>query len=248
MKTSLKDFISDYISIVVALCLLGFSSILSSCDIFIIGRNFFEQQIFSIMFALTTALIIDIYQRRTYLEKTLSKLLKESYSDNSRVLVLQNADLAYHYLSDNLKRAIYVRNTIIHNNSYTRNGISPQTINSKEYNKTKNNLLKAGKVAWEDVVASSYKDYVDELYSSSIIEGKSKYTAFFIPNNMNIFQNFTIIDYGNGYKEVIIGWILSYSSIANTQKCYVISNQDIVSHYEDYFQALKMKESSIYEH
>jgi len=70
-------------------------------------------------------------------------------------------------------------------------------------------------------------------------KNKSKYTAFVLNYDLDVFQNFIIIEYQNGFIEVIIGWIMLYRSVTNVERCYSITNQNLAKHYKQYFSAIR---------
>jgi hypothetical protein len=235
MRTILEKYLAPIIGI--AVILVFFS--LGEMRVLELGSTALEGRLIAIFFGIASAQVIDIVTRKKQTSEMLEEVLKRNIADECKLTVFRSGDDAYIYLANNLPKASKIYNTIISSGSYDEMGLIGPSRKASLFQDTKCRIIKEGKIAWEDIVSSGNQAYIDWILDDIAQPGKSKYSAFLTRANIDLFQNFIILEYATGYLEVIVGWIMLYRTAADTSECFLIANQILAGNYKKYFQIIR---------
>lgn len=186
---------------------------------------------FILMSALSIYILILTDRITGYLskQKTLEEIISSLPQGMHSIRKFEDSKSAMDYLSNKIKTAKLVKNTMIEK----RDEVINQNYRSDFDSAILKTLSKRTKLEYIEVVSQNFVSKSKERAKNS----KATYNSFLLPEIPTAFLNFSIIKLDANEKELIIGW--STNVTIQNQEAFLIRDTRLIDYFEHIFDSMK---------
>lgn len=156
--------------------------------------------------------------------------IKRSTPNLYSITEFESSDIAMEYLCTRLQFTKLILNTKV-----SKDTIPPSRDIGVKYLVAIKSALNNGLV-YKDIISPGFQDYANELAEFQT-NAKGTYQFTLLDSINPTFLNFTILEYKNGERELIIGWATS-QYMGTEQRAYAIKDSRVVAYFDSYYTAL----------
>ncbi len=144
-----------------------------------------------------------------------------------------NLDEALNYITSKIPKAEIIYNTRIEKMNEKQRAARDS---EKKYREVIDMSISKKDVEFQEIVSDSFKNNAIERFKLTAESGT--YNAKYIDIIPPSFLNFTILDYGNNSREILIGWATSGLKSELHQPTFMIKDNRVVDYFQQIFDAM----------